>query len=131
MGVAVWIAAGVLAITFAWAAVGKLLDSNGTREATKAFGVPAAFAAPIAVLLPVGELLVAGLVLIPPFRVVGAVGCLALLMVFSFAIARSLNAGRAPACHCFGSRSSQPIDRSLLVRNAALGVLALVVLSGR
>jgi uncharacterized membrane protein YphA (DoxX/SURF4 family) len=131
MDVAVWIAAGILAATFAWAAIGKFVDRNGTRTATQALGVPAPYATPIAAALPVVEILAAGLILLPPFRIVGALGCLGLLLAFSFAIARTLRAGEAPRCHCFGSRSAQPIDRSLLTRNAALALLAFVVLVGR
>ncbi len=127
---AVWLAVGVLALVMAWAAVAKLGDRPGAREAAVGLGVPAGAAAPVALALPALELGSAVLLVVPPTRRAGAALALVLLVAFSAAIAATLRAGRRPACHCFGARSSAPIGPDALARNAALGALALVVLVG-
>jgi hypothetical protein len=62
----------------------------------------------------------------------GALGALALLLVFVAAIGVSLARGRKPDCRCFGQLHSSPAGLHTLVRNTALAaVAAFVVLSGR
>jgi uncharacterized membrane protein YphA (DoxX/SURF4 family) len=36
----VWVARLLVAVVFGWAAIAKLMDRAGTREALEAFGVP-------------------------------------------------------------------------------------------
>jgi thiol-disulfide isomerase/thioredoxin/uncharacterized membrane protein YphA (DoxX/SURF4 family) len=120
----------LLAVVFAVAAVGKVRDRDGARDALTAFGVPARMTATGAVLLPVAELLAAIGLLLAPTAVAGAVLGLLLLCLFTGAIARQLAAGRAPECHCFGQLQSEPIGPSSLARNVVLMALAVVVIAG-
>lgn len=117
----------MLAGVFAVAAAGKLRDVHGTRQAAMDFGAPDVAAGVIARLLPILELAVAVAVLVPRGERAGAIGALALLAIFSAAIARSLRAGDAVECHCFGQMSSEPIGPGALVRNGGLAVVAALV----
>jgi uncharacterized membrane protein YphA (DoxX/SURF4 family) len=128
MVMVVWIAAGVLALTFTLAGVAKVRDLPGTVESTIDLGVPKSLARPIAAALPFVEFVCATMLMLPTLRVFGAVLSLTLLLTFSTLVFRTLRDGRSPACRCFGARFTRPIDRSLLVRNGALIVLGVVVL---
>ncbi len=125
MNVAIWAARGVLAGVFLVAAIGKARDLPGTLRAVMDLGTPQRFASSVATLLPSLELVTVGLLGLWPKA--GGALALALLIAFSIALIRTLRTGRAPACHCFG-RADRPIDRSDVVRNMALGVLALIVI---
>ncbi|MBV9936324.1 MAG: hypothetical protein JO367_18660 [Actinobacteria bacterium] len=118
----------ILALIFAVAAIGKLMDRPGTRQALIEFGVPDTLADPGALVLPFAELAVSAFSLVGPVAVWGAMGALVLLAFFSTGIAVSLMRGRRPDCHCFGQLHSAPAGPSTLVRNAAFIVLAGVVL---
>ncbi len=118
----------VLAAIFLVAALGKLRDGAGTRQAMRDFGAPAALAGTLALVLPALELTAAALLLIDATAVAGAVVSLVLLAVFSIAVARVLARGEAPDCHCFGQISSQPASWRTLARNAVLAALAVLVL---
>ena len=120
----------VLAAVFAVAAVTKLTDRSGTREAVVAFGAPEWSAGTLALLLPLAELTVAGLLLFPETAAYGAIGALVLLAIFSVAIGVSLARGRAPDCHCFGQLHSAPASWKTLARNGVLAALAVVSLAG-
>jgi uncharacterized membrane protein YphA (DoxX/SURF4 family)/thiol-disulfide isomerase/thioredoxin len=113
-----------LAVVFATAAVGKLLDLRGSREAMTAFGVPASLAAAAGALLPVAELSVAVALVPASFARWSAAGALVLLLAFIAGISRALAQGRAPDCHCFGQLHSAPAGRGALARNAGLAGLA-------
>jgi thiol-disulfide isomerase/thioredoxin/uncharacterized membrane protein YphA (DoxX/SURF4 family) len=118
----------LLAAVFLVAAIGKLADRQGTRQAVAAFGVPEPAAAWLAPLLPLAELAVAVLLLPTSTALAGALGALGLLLLFSVAIAVNLARGNEPDCHCFGQLHSAPAGPRTLIRNAALaGVAALVV----
>ena len=54
----------------------------------------------------------------------GAIGALALLMLFVAGIGYNLARGRQPECHCFGQVSSQPVSWSTLIRNLLLAAVA-------
>jgi thiol-disulfide isomerase/thioredoxin len=124
MGTAVLLARLLLAAVFIVAGVAKLADREGSRRAVNEFGVPGALAGPLAVLLPVAELAVA-VALIPTATALwGAVGALALLLLFVAAIGGNLARGRRPDCHCFGQLHSAPADWSTLVRNGVLAIVA-------
>ena len=118
----------ILAAVFAVAGIAKLRDRAGTRRAVVAFGVPGSLAAPLALALPVAELVVAVLVLPASTQVVGAVGALLLLAVFSAAIALNLARGKSPDCHCFGQLHSAPATWRTVGRNVLLAALGVVVL---
>jgi thiol-disulfide isomerase/thioredoxin len=80
--------------------------------------------------LILAELAVAALLIPGSTAVAGAAGALALLLLFSGAIATSLARGRAPDCHCFGSLHSAPAGPATLARNGALAALAGFALAG-
>jgi thiol-disulfide isomerase/thioredoxin len=120
----------LLVAVFVVAAVTKLLDRGGTRHALAEFGAPQALAGALAILLPLAELAVAALLIPTATAVAGAAGAVALLALFSAAIAISLARGRAPDCHCFGQLHSEPAGPRTLARNAALAAVALFTLAG-
>jgi thiol-disulfide isomerase/thioredoxin/uncharacterized membrane protein YphA (DoxX/SURF4 family) len=119
--------AGVLLV----AAVAKLADRRESRRAMAAFGLPARLAGPAAILVPAAEAAVAVALIVPAWARWGAVAALALLGAFTAGIALNLARGRAPDCHCFGRLAGGPVGGSTVARNAALAVLAgLVVWRG-
>lgn len=118
-----------LAATFAVAAVGKLLDLQGSKAAMAAFGVPQRWANPAGVALPVAEATVALLLLIPGAAWWGALIGLALLLAFIGGILFNLAQGRTPDCHCFGQLHSRPIGWQTVARNGALALLAIFLVA--
>jgi uncharacterized membrane protein YphA (DoxX/SURF4 family)/thiol-disulfide isomerase/thioredoxin len=121
----------LLAVVFIVAAIGKLLDLEGSRRALREFGVPARPARLGGVALPIAELGVATLLLLRPTARFGAVGALLLLTLFVAGVARAMSRGETPDCHCFGQIHSEPAGPSTLARNAALAAAAaLVVVAG-
>jgi peroxiredoxin len=114
----------LLAAVFILSGLAKLADRPGSRQAMLDFGVPARLAAPSAVLLPLSELVVAGLLLPNISAWWGALGALALLLLFTAAVGYHLIRGHTPKCHCFGQVSSEPIGWPTLVRNLILSALA-------
>src|SRR4051794_39641151 len=120
MDVLVLVARLLLAVTFAVAGIAKLADPKGSRQSMIDFGVPALLARPLGWFLPVAELACA-VALIPVVSAWwGAVGVLAMLLLFVAGIAISMARGRAPDCHCFGQLHSSPVGWTTLTRNAAL-----------
>ena len=116
-----------LALTFVVSALSKAADPLGTREAAGDLGVPARFARGTAAALPVVELVAAVLLVLgAPAVQIGAALSLALLAIFSIAIARVLRAGTSASCRCFGGLSSKPLSARSLVRNGLLAALAAV-----
>jgi peroxiredoxin len=114
----------VLAGVFAGAGVAKLVDRTGSRQAMVDFGLPASLANPLTILLPLAELAVA-IALIPTSTALwGAVGALALLLLFIVGISVNLARGRKPDCHCFGQLHSAPAGWKTLARNGALAAVA-------
>ena len=117
----------ILAAVFLVAALTKLADRAGTRQAIADFGVPAFLAPPLATLLPLLEL-AAALALLPLASAWwGAIAILALLAVFTAAILVNLARGRKPNCHCFGQISSAPVGWRTVARNVILAALAALV----
>lgn len=122
----------VLAAVFLVAGLAKLADLAGSRQALRAFGVPARLADPFGLLFPLAELAVA-VALVPPLTAWwGALGALLLLLLFVVGIAFNLARGRQPDCHCFGQLHSAPAGWPTLIRNLVLAAGAgLVVAFGR
>ncbi len=120
----------VLVGVFAVAGAAKLADRAGARAAVAAFGVPGRIAAPVAVALPLAELGVAVLLVPASTAIAGLVGAIALLALFTGAIAVSLARGEAPDCHCFGQLHSAPAGPKTLARNGGLLALAVAGLAG-
>lgn len=116
-----------LAAVFAVAAMAKLLDLAGSREAVTGFGIPERLARPLGTLLPFGELAVAIALLPASWARYGAIGAFALLTLFMIAIARSMARGEAPDCHCFGQLHSEPAGPRTLARNGVLAAIAAFV----
>jgi len=114
----------LLAAVFAVAGLAKLADRPGSRQAIIDFGVPTLLARPLGVLLPLAELVVV-VALIPTISAWwGALGALALLLLFVVGISYNLARGRTPDCHCFGQLHSTPAGWSTLLRNLVLAALA-------
>ncbi len=132
MEIAVLVGRLLLGGVFAVAGLAKLADRAGTRQAVSDFGAPRFLAAPLAILLPLAELAVA-VALVPKASAWwGAIGALALLLVFVAAIGVSIARGRAPDCRCFGQLQSSPAGWRTLGRNGVLAaVAAFVVVQGR
>jgi uncharacterized membrane protein YphA (DoxX/SURF4 family) len=128
--IAVVVARVLLAGVFAAAAWAKLSDRPGTEQAARDFGVPTAASSAVAFAVPVAELTVAVLLVFGgSVLVVGAVGAVVLLAVFTIAVAVSLARGRRPDCHCFGRVRVETVSSRTLVRNGVLLALALFVLA--
>ena len=102
----------LLAVVFVAAGAAKLADRAGSRQAVADFGVPSSLATPLATLLPLAELAVAAALIPAASAWWGALGALALLLLFVAGIGINLARGRKPDCHCFGSLSSGPISRA-------------------
>ncbi len=124
MDAAVLIARLLLAAVFVAAGVAKLADREGSRRAVTDFGVPATVAAPLGILLPLAELAVAAALIPTATALWGAVGALALLLLFVAGIGANLARGRRPDCHCFGQLHSAPAGWSTLARNGVLAAVA-------
>ena len=114
----------LLAAVFAVAGVAKLSDPKGSRQAIIDFGVPTGLASPLGILLPLAEL-VCAVALIPSATAWwGAVGTLALVLLFVAGIGINLARGRKPECRCFGQLHSAPAGWKTLARNGVLTALA-------
>jgi peroxiredoxin/uncharacterized membrane protein YphA (DoxX/SURF4 family) len=114
----------LLASVFAVSGAAKLADRAGSRRAMADFGLPAALSAPLGILLPLAELAVA-VALIPTTSALwGALGALALLLLFVAGIGANLARGRRPECRCFGQLYSAPAGWKTLARNGALAAVA-------
>jgi peroxiredoxin/uncharacterized membrane protein YphA (DoxX/SURF4 family) len=114
----------LLAVVFATAGVAKLLDQPGSRKALMGFGIPESAASAVGMVLPLVELATAVALVVQPTARWGALAALVLLLAFIAGIARALARGQAPDCHCFGQLHSAPAGGGTLARNAALAVLA-------
>src|SRR5437867_13356298 len=110
----------LLAAVFLVAAVGKLADRQGSRQAVADFGVHERLVTPVAAMLPLIEVMVAALLVFSATARAGAVGALALLVIFIAAITINLARGRKPDCHCFGQLHSAPVGTSTVVRHGFL-----------
>jgi len=130
MDAAVLIARLILAAVLGIAGIAKLLRPSASRDAMRAFGVPAAVVPVVAVLVPALELIVAGALV--PAVTAGAAAVVAFLMLAAFTLAVGINLarGRAPACGCFGVVSSNPIGPRTIARNLVLMALAAFVAVG-
>src|SRR5262245_20309775 len=119
-----------LAVVFAVAGLEKVRDREGTRQMLGAFGVPTRLTRAVGLALPLAELAVTVLLLPARTALWGAVAALALLVLFSAAIAWNLAHGRKPECHCFGQIHSRPVGWRTLGRNAGLALVAIAALAG-
>jgi uncharacterized membrane protein YphA (DoxX/SURF4 family)/peroxiredoxin len=114
----------VLAFVFGVAAWAKLTDPTGTRRSMAGFGVPVALAPVAALLVPALETACVVLLLRASWAWWGAVGALALLLIFMLAVAVNMAFGREPDCHCFGQFHASRAGWPTLYRNGVLAALA-------
>jgi peroxiredoxin len=128
MHIALLVARLLLAGVFFVAGLTKLADRAGSRQAIIDFGLPARLASPVGILLPLAELAAAAALIPASTAWWGALGALALLLVFVAGISYNLARGRKPDCHCFGQLHSAPAGWTTLVRNGALAAVAGFVL---
>src|SRR5690242_4358466 len=129
MAIALLIARLLLAAVFLVAGIAKFADLAGSRQALRDFGVPAQLSTPLGTLLPLAELAVAVALLLPITAWWGALGALALLLLFVVGIGYNLVRGRHPDCHCFGQLHSAPAGWLTLIRNLVLATVAGVVVA--
>jgi thiol-disulfide isomerase/thioredoxin len=88
-------------------------------------------AAALGLVLPLAELAVAATLLPASTAWWGALGALALLLLFVVGISINLARGKKPECHCFGQLHSAPAGWRTLARNAVLAAIAgFVLLAG-
>lgn len=120
-------ASAALALVFAQAALHKLRDLRAFVTALDGYALLPATLAPMAAAQAiVAELLLASTLVVPPLRPAAALGALALLALYSAAIAVNLARGRREIdCGCTGPALRQPLSGWLLARNAALAAVAL------
>lgn len=121
-------ALAVVALAMGWAAIAKLARPKRWRSAVRAYGLGrlesvAAFAVPVA------EIAVLVLALAHQRRAAAAL-CLSMLVCFSAAAVRARMRSGAPLpCGCFGGDRTRSL-RAILARNAAIGTLAAIALTG-
>jgi methylamine dehydrogenase accessory protein MauD len=132
LNTALLIARLLLVGLFAVAGIAKLADRAGSRQAIVDFGLPVRLATPLGILLPLCELAVAAALIPTATAWWGAVGALALLLLFIVGISINLARGHKPDCHCFGQLHSSPAGWKTLARNGTLAAVAgFVVWEGR
>jgi peroxiredoxin len=117
----------ILIAVFAVAALSKLRDRRGTREAVVNMGLPAVTAPVVSIALPLIELAIAVLLSLSASVKPGALAAAGLLLAFTVLVAVNLALGRTPDCNCFGEMSSSPIGWRTMVRNVVLAGLAALV----
>jgi Methylamine utilisation protein MauE len=121
------LASAVLAVTFGWASVAKVIGFARWRAALSRYRIGPSverIAAPTVPVLEAGvcALLVSGRLL------TGATLTMALVSCFSLAVARARSGSQDKLpCGCFG-RATVRDPKELLLRNALLGALAAIVL---
>ncbi len=84
--------------------------------------MPISFSGVLAWLLPITEIMVA-LLLLTPWRALGAVGAASLLLLYAAAMAWHRAQGHALDCGCGGD--PLPLSWALVIRNTLLAMLAL------
>lgn len=117
----------VLVVLFLLAAVGKLLDRDGTRDGLREFGIPARLVPAVALALPAAELAVAASLLPARTAHAGALAAACLLAAFTGAIGAARLRGRQMDCHCFGALHSTRAGAGALLRNGGLVASAAIV----
>lgn len=120
-----------LSSVLAASGVTKLRDTRATRDAFDALRVPRVVPADLAATaLPWVEIALAVLLLLSPGEwLVPVAAALVLLMVsYAWIVARALGFAEPVTCSCFGSLGRHDIDRTTLLRNVLLVVLAAAIL---
>jgi thiol-disulfide isomerase/thioredoxin/uncharacterized membrane protein YphA (DoxX/SURF4 family) len=115
--------AGVMAL----AGFAKLADLEGSKKAFEGFGVTGELAKVGPILLSILEIGIAAMLLFVGTSWYGAIGSLALLVLFIVQMAYQLAKGNTPDCHCFGQVYSEPIGPMSVIRNAIFAIPAAVL----
>ncbi len=121
---AVWIAAALISTLFGHAALAKLADRSLFEQHLASYGVPFALLGVTTWLLPALELL-AALLLLTPWRELGAELSASLLFAYGAVMAWHRLHRRALDCGCGGA--PLPISWLLVARNVVLLAVALLV----
>lgn len=116
-----------LSVVFGVAAITKLIDQRGTREAVKNFGAPASLAPTLSILLPIAELAIACGLLFAITTSISALAAILVLALLIVAIGINLSRGNTHDCHCFGQLYSRPLGWSTLVRNLIFAAFAVFI----
>jgi hypothetical protein len=120
----------LVAAAFFFAAIGKIVDHDGSLRAVQELGVPKPLARPLAGLLPYMESCIAVALLIDDVYQIAALASFVLSASFLVALIANLIAGRRPRCHCFGQIDEAPIGAKAVVRIVLLTALAAVAAFG-
>jgi len=123
------VAAGLLALVFAWAAAAKVLRFRSWRSELEGYALPRYLRHLALGGVPLLEGAVVALVLVGELPPAGAL-CIAAVSGFSLAILRrrSVEGDRFP-CACFG-RSTTRDYRVMLTRNLLVAVIGAIVMLG-
>lgn len=121
------IASIALAVAFGWAGLTKLVSFKRWSEVLNRYGLPKPVRPVVSMVTPLVEFAISAMLILGVTRA-GAITALIALALFSLAIlrARSINGDRLP-CGCFGGANKRDY-KTMLLRNAALGVLASMAL---
>jgi thiol-disulfide isomerase/thioredoxin len=117
--------AGIMAL----AGFAKLADPTGSRRAFEGFGVTGSMAKFGPLALSLVEIALAGMLLFTQTSWFGAIGSLALLVLFVGQMTYQLAKGNAPDCHCFGQVYSAKVSPMSIVRNVVFAIPALVLVA--
>jgi hypothetical protein len=123
------VAAGLLALLFAWAAAAKVIRFGSWRSELEGYALPRPLRHVAVGGVPLLESAVVALVLVGELPPAGAL-CIASVSAFSLAILRrrSVEGARFP-CACFG-RSTTRDYRVMLTRNLLVALMGAVVMLG-
>jgi len=119
---------GRAALGLVWlaAALGKLADRDSARSTLQAFGLDRRLLGLVRT-VPVLEITIAAALFSGTLARPAGAASLAMLLLFSGLVARSLLTGRQADCHCFGALHASRISWRLLVRNAAMVAASVAV----
>jgi thiol-disulfide isomerase/thioredoxin len=117
---------------FALAAVGKILDREGSENSIGSFGVPKTLVGMFAAILPVVEIAIAVSLLFVQTSWYGAIAGTLLMAIFIAGMLYQISQGKAPQCHCFGELHDSKVGVSSVIRNVIFAAAAAyLVFSGR
>lgn len=119
----IWIAAALLATLFAHAALAKLADLALLEQHLWVYGVPQPLLPAARRALPLAETL-AALLLLTPWRAVGAT--LAALLLLAYAAAMAYHRWQRHTLDCGCGGEPLPVSWALVARNLGLAALALL-----
>jgi peroxiredoxin len=117
----------VLAAVLAAAGVLKAIDLPKFADVLVEFGLRQELIRLVSRAVPAAEVVIATALLVPAASRAAAVAAAALLTGFTIALARTLLAGRRPACNCFGTLGRRETGWDSVLRNLVLIAFAAFV----